>query len=173
MSEHKKYLELLDAILRRSLNHLFAIYKLVELWNKEKNQIFAEIAQFEMYNILEGCGQFLLVKDQYPKKLSESLLKKIGYNNHNTKIKRFLRLYRSSSNPFKYPYLFPIETIIKYLRNLRDNSMYIDYKNGKVIYPKLSTIGNTRQAEKMADIIENILKFCQSELENFKKNPLL
>ena len=167
-SIHGEYVELLEVILDNAIKLKKASAQMLK--RKELRPFY----QFLLFTAIEECGKFLLVKDAYPRKLTKSLLMEIGFYDHKKKIRRVvknLELEYGEINPTKLN--LENKMIDNLKRNLRENSLYIDYdeKNRKPVSPTFIT--SAKALQDTVIIIENLIKFCYLKLAEFKKTPIL
>lgn len=170
---HKKYVELLQAILYNAENFKIAGSELLLTGQKKKREAIWNLSQFMFYSCVEECGKFLLTLDTYPDNLSEKMLKKIGFNNHDEKIDRVIMNWSISSRNIDINILKNREQMRDLFRTtLREQSLYVDFKNGKIEIPAPRSITNKDLLDKLVKIVVNILSFCEMRLGDFESNPV-
>ncbi|MFA5780249.1 MAG: AbiV family abortive infection protein [Elusimicrobiota bacterium] len=166
MNEYNIYLNLLNAIFNNAINLKSAGRELLSLGRKDKKLL--PFARFLLYVGCEECGKFLLVKDRYPEKLTEKLLKELGFYDHNKKIERLIR----NINKYELHLDRNVRKMGQVIRhNLRENSLYVDFTGPNTLMP--SGFKNKNELFALVSLANNLIKYCQLELTNFKKNPFL
>jgi len=157
-----QYKNLLEEILNNARELKNAATTLLK--SSLQNQRLRPYAQFLLYACIEECGKFLLVIDQCPVQLSEKLLKKIGFYDHTKKIKRLAENIQKYNTNIKRDNA----RIAKIIReNLREPSIYVDFKSDKVIQPQF--VKNKQSLDSLVSLVINCIKFCEFRLEEFKK----
>lgn len=156
------YENLLSAILSnaRNLKSVAVVLFKASLQNRS----LRPYAQFMLYGCAEECGKFLLVLDQFPKPLSDKLLQTSGFYDHESKIKRLVTNIREYE-----PDIHRDDTkIARTIReNLREISIYVDFKSNKVIPPQF--VKNKQSLDSLVSLVINCIKFCEFKLNEFKK----
>lgn len=152
MSQFDKYLNLLESILVNAINLKQAGRGLLNVGIRNKNIL--PFAKFMFYASIEECGKFLLVRDCYPNELSQRRLTKIGFYDHDKKIKRL------AGNNFQTQIL---------RKNLRETGLYVDFDGNKTTLP--SFLKNKNALYSLISLVKNSIKYCNAILNDFKKNP--
>lgn len=174
---HGKYLELLRAILDNAENLKVAGSELLKaslkIKKKEKKKAIWSFSQFMFYSSVEKCGKFLLVLDEYPREISGKILKEIGFYSHDKKIDRVITNWSNFSGDVDISLLRNKERMRKLFRMvLREQSLYVDFKDGKVEIPTPRSIANKNLLNNLIKIVVNILQFCRIRLNDFQSNPV-
>ena len=169
---HQDYVILLETILKniKALHEVSGI--LLRKYAKNKKGGFGHIVQFLLYSSAEECGKFLIVKDLYPRKLSERTLRANGFNSHQKKWAKLLRYYAEQTGDLKNFafYRTTANDASDFIRSkVREASFYVNYKNGKVIRPSFQS---GKSFEKLAKASVSFARLCEWELKKFIKTPV-
>lgn len=177
MKKHKEYIELLESILenverlRDSVIILLkAIPKTTKL-NPNPNQSAAIHAQYFIYIALEELGKFYLILDQYDKKLNGINMTKIGFGNHDTKIEKLLDHSIKMQEEFgvRPNYADTIPDMVIKIRKFKEDNIYINYQEGKIIKPKVNRGKDIFTG--MVNFLRTSLDIARLDLHSFKSNP--
>jgi len=156
-----QYQNLLEEILNNACELKNAASALLK--DSLQNPRLRPYAQFLLYACIEECGKFLLVVDQYPKQLSEKLLKKIGFYNHTKKIKRLAENIQKYNSTIKRDNT----RIAKVIReNLREPSIYVSFMDSKASPPQF--VKNKLSLDSIISLVVNCIKFCEFRVKEFK-----
>jgi len=155
------YLNLLKTILDNSRNLKNAATILLKA--SLNNPKLRPYAQFMMYASIEECGKFLLIMDHFQKSLSDRSLENFGFYSHDEKIKRLVANIRKYESNVERDDVKIAKTIRK---KLREVSVYVDFKDGKVIPPQF--VKKKQSLYSLVSLSINCIKFCEFKLAKFK-----
>jgi len=163
--KYQTYIQLLEVILNNAKNLKLAGKELLKISLKYKE--VRPFAQFMFYTCLEECGKFLLIKDRYPKSINNQILNKVGFYNHNKKIERLvtnLEREHGTLNPNKIRKKREVTRIIR--ENLREGSLYVDDKNGRIIRPTFTK--SSKVLNNMVNAVKSSIELCEFRLQEFR-----
>lgn len=176
MANVAKYVNLLEAILQNAENLRDSAILLLEntpapdTKTPVPNQSYGIHAQHFIYLGLEELGKFFLILDQYDANLDNISLRKLGFENHDTKIGyliSYVNRYaeKKSAGLLELPQSF----MVRELRKFKELNVYVQYKDGEIIVP-IPNRGNGR-LESSAKALASAMDFANACLSLFRKNP--
>jgi AbiV family abortive infection protein len=178
MTKSTDYLNLLSALVENTenlRNSVLCLLKATPIPTKTvpfPNQSPATYAQHFIYIALEELGKFFLILNQYDNDLDDLDLYELGWYCHNKKIESLIKFVASiqAKTGKKPKWLDSIKEVSKKLRNFKEDNVYIDYKNGKILKPIPKRGNGSLQA--MVNLLNNGIKLAKFTLDEFKKDDL-
>lgn len=170
---HKTYIELLESILKNAKSLLKSSSSLLKAYREDRKTGVGHIAQFLLFSSCDECGKFLIVKDLYPEKLSQKVLRKSGFYDHNKKWAKLMRYYAEQTGDIKFLAFFKTSSLnaAKFVRNkIRESALYVDYVNNKTINPGFKS---EESFLKLVKVAVSFIKLCDDELNKFQHTPIL
>jgi hypothetical protein len=171
---NKKYIDLLEAIVKNSNSLKIAASSLLEKSIKTKDEemrlSFAAYALNFIFAFIDELGKYYIIKAQYPRDFKEGDFKKIGFRHHETKIKKLVSVVRSIQLARGSVSPFTIKQTVSMLRGLKDTTLYVDYKNGNIINPFDSQTLKRESFKSYIDMVYFLEKMVMYDLELFKQD---
>lgn len=177
MDTHKKYVELLTAIIenvddiRNTVECLLKATPRQTILVPKPNQALATHAQNFIYYGLEELGKFYLILSQYNKHLEGLDFKTLGIGDHNHKIQYLIDfIIKVQTENGKQPeWANQTKEVIKSIRSFKENNIYVNYKSGKIIKP-LPNHGNGI-LEARVNLLVNGISLAKIILQDFQIKP--
>ncbi len=170
MTNKEKYENLLEEILKNSESlkdaSIVLLEKSLEKNNYSNKLTFVAYAQNLMFASIDEIGKFYLIKSLYPKKIEDIILKDEGFERHDTKIKILIeriKEYRGKEITTTQ------ESALKIIRMLKNNTLYINYKSGKIIKPSNSSTLSSKQFPHYIQLLISFSNMANIDLKLFKR----
>ena len=158
-----KYYKLLRAILDNAENiKLASVCLFNESLNKkdsEEKLSFCAYGQNMLFACLDEIGKFYLIKSYYPKPFNNLSLKGIGFTEHKNKINELLKIIRRKD-------LYD-RTMIDLLMKFKHSTLYVDYKDGKIVMPHESNTLNKQSFIGYVNLVAMFEKIARNDLDSF------
>jgi hypothetical protein len=167
----QKYILLLEAILNNSAyikNIATLILKESLNKNNEEGRALIAYANNFLFAFLDEIGKFYLIKKQYPKKIDDLKLKVIGFYIHNKKLSTLNEIIRKRQKRCGGSTQFTEKQTIEMLRNFKDTTLYIDYKNGQVKKPADSSTLKKDVFKSYVRLITILFEMAKEDIKNFE-----
>lgn len=170
-----EYIHLLNAIIKNSGYIISASQSLLTESLKKKNQeekyTFVALALNYLFAAIDELGKFYLVKKFFAKKIIHLELKSIGFYTHDKKLLALIKVIRERQMAGGGSPRVTVKQTISFLRIFKDTTLYIDYKNKKIIKPSETII--LRRVDVFNSFIQiatELVNMAKLDLEIFKKS---
>ncbi|MFA6430247.1 MAG: hypothetical protein WC229_00525 [Candidatus Paceibacterota bacterium] len=168
---YKEYENLLGAIVKNSSFLKDISVEILRESLKKQTKIekltWAAYAQNFLFAFTDEVGKFYLVKSLYPKKLSILQNSSIGFRSHDKKMESIISIIDSKRKGINNP--FTIKQSIEILKKFKSQTLYVDYKDGKIFLPSFSSTLNNITFNNYINFILALDKMVKFDLELFKK----
>lgn len=165
MNNKEKYTALLEAIFDNAISIKdIAVLILKESLKKEdqnKKMTLVAFSENFLFAFLDEIGKIHLLIQQYPQKIDTIKFSSIGFRDHNKKLEAINKIVGIIPE-------FNTNQIVNILRQFKYDTLFIDYKNGKIIKPSDSITIRNDNLINYIKFIEKLKEATKTKLDQFK-----
>jgi len=165
----------MHAILENADNLKSAAILLLEKSVEEKDEARATLVAYAenmLFAFIDEVGKFYLIKSLYPKNLNHINLRKAGFYSHDSKINALVSEIRNKQARGGQFSPLTRKQALQTLKKFKEDTLYIDFKEGKIIKPIHSSTLNSKNLQTYVELIKKIELLAKEDFNNFKNNPL-
>lgn len=171
MTKDEKYTNLLEAVIKNadSLKEASAILLKASLEkNNASNKFtFLAFAQNLLFAAIDEIGKFYLSKSFYPRNIDNIDLKKEGFESHDKKIEALVKIVRDHQ---RNQTIYSPDQTLSLIRRFKDNTLYVNYKNSKILMPSSSDTLKPKQFLGFINVAVSLIEMAKYDLIIFRKS---